>query len=341
MSPQPEYLYPRPPAHGEVLEMGGGVFWVRLPLPFALDHVNVCCVNGEGGWWIVDCGVDTEETRAAWDKILREVVGGGKVAGIVVSHFHPDHIGAAGYLADRTGAELFMNRTEWLVTQAWFNDDGARLSRNQAEFFARHGLAAETVDQLLERGNSFRRTVGPPPLAFTHIGDGDPAPWGGDWRCIAGSGHSPQHIAFVSRKHDLFLAGDQVLPRITLNVSLPASEPQSNPLADFLASLDDMKKIPDSVAVLPGHDTPFRNLHARLDALRAHHEERLQVALAGCRQPATAAGLLPQLFNRELDTHQTVFAMGESLSHIAYLHHQGKLQPDTGADGIIRWQSAA
>jgi glyoxylase-like metal-dependent hydrolase (beta-lactamase superfamily II) len=138
----------------------------------------------------------------------------------------------------------------------------------------------------------------------------------------------------------VMISGDMVLPRISTNVSVIDIEPEANPLPLYLASLERLRALPADTLVLPSHGKPFRGLHARIDQLKAHHDERLADVMAACaREPQTAASLLPVLFRRPLDLHQTTFAMGESIAHLHALWLDGRLRREAGADGVYRFQT--
>ena len=331
-----QFLYPEPPAPGTVTEVDPGLLWARLPLPFALNHVNVWCIADGGGWWIVDCGIADETTRALWERLLAEALDGHPVRGIIATHYHPDHVGLAGFLQERSAAPLLMNRTEWLITTTLYNDAEARLSRIQAGWCRENGLDRERFEVMRERGNRYRQRLSPPPTTFRRLDDGMELRIGGDsWRFISGGGHSPEQMALYCARRKLLIAADQVLPSISPNVSLVAHEPDGNPLDDFLQSLDKLAPLPGDVRVLPSHGLPFTGLHERIAALRDHHRERLRQVLDNCREPITAGALMPVLFNRELDAHQVTFAMGEALAHLAYLHHQGRLERRRDGDRTV------
>lgn len=334
-----QYLWTEPPRPAEVREVAPGVYWLRMPLPFALDHINLWLLEDGEGWTIVDTGIGREEVKTLWRELLHDPMGGRAVRRIVVTHFHPDHFGLAGWLQEVTHAPLWMTRTEWLTGSFLHSDAEARAVTQQVEFFRRHGLAEERLAALHRRGNRYRALVSAPPGSYRRLVHGAALAAGGsEWQVIVGEGHAPEHACLYRKEQAVLIAGDQILPKITPNVSLPAAEPDADPLARFLDSLERFDALPEDTLVLPSHGYPFRGLHCRLAQFRAHHAARLEELEASCREPRSAADLLPVLFRRELDTHQLMFAMGESLSHLRHLEAAGRLEREIGGDGVVRYR---
>jgi glyoxylase-like metal-dependent hydrolase (beta-lactamase superfamily II) len=336
------YVFDRVPDAGTAFEAAPGVYWLRMPLPFALDHINLWLLDDGDGWVIVDTGIASDVTRNAWRRLFGGIMAGKPVTRIISTHFHPDHFGLAGWLTEKTGAPLLMTRTEWLTGSLLFGDVGGTVSREQVSLFRRHGLGRDRLDALEQRGNSYRRLLSVPPAHFVRIADGEQLRIGGrDWTVKVARGHAPEHACLYCADIGVLISGDQVLPRISPNVSLSAIEPAANPLARFLESLDRLAELPADTLVLPSHGLPFHGLRERIDVLRAHHEERLRRLVSFCAAPHTAAETLDVLFPRVLDTHQVMFAMGESLSHLVFLYAAGRLQRQTGDDGIVRFRAPA
>ena len=332
------YAFDGAPETAAGLEVAPGVYWLRMPLPFALDHINLWLLEDGDAWVIVDTGVASDEIRNAWQEIFSGLMGGRRVSRIVSTHFHPDHFGLAGWLTEMLGAPLFMTRTEWLTGSLLYGDVDGSVSRAQVALFARHGLDRERLAALENRGNSYRRLLSPPPARFNRIAAGQALTIGGsDWEVLIGRGHAPEHACLYCADKGVLISGDQVLPRISPNVSLSALEPESNPLREFLDSLSGLAALPADTLVLPSHDFPFYGLRERIADLRRHHDGRLSRLASFCESPRTAADTLPVLFRRELDTHQTLFAMGESLSHLAFLEAEGRVKSRLGEDGVVRF----
>ncbi len=339
------------PAPGLTLEVAPGVRWLRMPLPFALDHINLWLlrdqIDGIEGWSIVDCGVATEATRGLWERIFDGELQGLPVLRVIVTHMHPDHLGLAHWLCERwsgPGREcrLWMSATDWNAghmgsRRGGFDSDGA------ARFYALHGLVdAAALDQLRARSDYYPSLVPQVPARFRRLMHGMVLRIGGhDWHCIAGYGHAPEHIALHCPMLDTLISGDMVLPRISTNVSVFFLEPEGNPLPLYLRSIAALRALPATTRVLPSHGKPFTGLHTRIAQLEQHHAERLAEVMAACDEaPQSAAELLPVMFRRKLDLHQTTFAMGEAIAHLHALADEGRLVPTTGTDGVQRFQTA-
>lgn len=335
-----EFPHSTPVPAGEVRQVAEGVFWLRMPLPFALDHINLWLLRDGDSWTAIDCGVAIEQTQGHWDQILAQVVGAGGLGRVLVTHFHPDHFGNAGWLTRRFGAPLWMTEADYLTAHAQYQVQAGHGSDAAARLFAEHGLDAERVAAVAGRGNSYRKLVSEPPAQFVRIMDGDEVAIGGRrWRVIVGYGHAPEHAALYCDDLGVLISGDMLLPKISTNVSVWPTEPEGDPLKLFLRSIDLFAELPADTLVLPSHGLPFRGAHLRVKALHDHHRDRLAEVVAACRSAATAADMLPLLFRRTLDTHQTFFAMGEAIAHLHYLWFQGRLERSR-ANGVWRFQAA-
>jgi glyoxylase-like metal-dependent hydrolase (beta-lactamase superfamily II) len=323
---------------GEPCPIVPGLHGVRFALPFALDHVNVWLVEEDDGWTVIDSGLADDRTRARWRELRHGLLAGGSLARIVVTHYHPDHMGLAGWLCAETGAQLWTSRTEWLTARLLAQDGSEAWVAVGREFDRRAGLDDQLIEERAARGNLYRRRVVPPPPSFRRVRHGDRVRLNGaEWQVIVGRGHAPEMLCLFSPERNVLIAGDQVLPKISPNISVWPSEPEADPLAEFLESLASFKELPEDCLVLPSHGLPFRGLHARIDRLILHHEERLAATLEACAVPTTATELIPKLFDRALDVHQLQFALGESLAHLNYLVEQGRLERALEADGRLRY----
>jgi glyoxylase-like metal-dependent hydrolase (beta-lactamase superfamily II) len=315
-----------------------GLLGVRFALPFALDHVNVWLLEDRQGWAVVDAGIADQRTRERWRDLLDGPLADRPISRLLATHFHPDHLGLAGWLCAETGAELFASHTEWLNGRLLALDTSAGFVEAGQAFDRRVGLDERVVAERAARGNLYRRRVSEPPAQFRRLRDGDRLRIGGrEWRVLVGQGHAPEMLCLFSAELNLLVAADQILPKISPVVGVWPAEPEANPLADFLATLERFRALPDDCLVLPSHGRPFRGLHVRIDQLVAHHAERLEATLAACARPATVAEVIPHLFHRELDTHQLQFAVGESLAHLNYLLAEGRLRRSLDLDGRLRY----
>ena len=322
------------PALGTVTEVAPGVFWLRMPLPFALDHINLWLLADGAGWTIVDCGFSTDEARAAWENIFTQVVAPQRVSRILVTHFHPDHFGLARWLADRWQAPVHLAAAEFAAARGWL--DGAPMHTREAHLvlFREHGLDLGAEAHKFAKGNLYQKGVPAIPERVEPLHDGDVISIDGRaWRAITGYGHSPEHVSFYCDELRVMIAGDMVLPRISTNVSVQPRLPDADPLGGFLDSLRRYAELPADTLVLPSHGLPFRGLHPRLAQLQSHHADRLAELVAACTEPRCAADLMKIIFRRPLDTHQTFFAMGETLSHLNKLMHDGALARIRGEAG--------
>jgi glyoxylase-like metal-dependent hydrolase (beta-lactamase superfamily II) len=343
MQPSPlTFPFAAPPAAGEVPEIAPGIRWLRLPLPYRLDHVNIYLLRDGDGWVPLDSGLGTDECKNAWDAALAGPLAGQPLKSLIVSHFHPDHVGLAGWLCDRFGLRMAMPRPEYLhaaMIQCAPPDHGEAVFR---PFYQRHGLSPEATEVVLSRGHEYlRRTTGVP-VSYSRIKHGDTLTVGERaFQVLTGGGHSLEQAMLYRPQERLFLAADQVIARISPNVSVHPIEPDLDALGIYLASLRAIKaSVADDVLVLPGHGLPFHGLHARIDELIAHHALRCGEIAAACRdRPLTVAQIVPHLFTRPLDAHQTGFAFGEVLAHVNHMLGQGTLRPDPDA-GVERFLAA-
>lgn len=334
------------PAIGEVHTLEPGLGWLRMPLPFALDHINLWLLEDrfgerqEPGWSVVDCGAATDATMAGWEAVFAGAMQGRALQRVLVTHCHPDHVGLADWLCRRWQAPLWMSAGEFgfarMMAAALPGVDGT----SAVPHFERHGLSdPDMLDKMRSRRNYYPSLVPAVPAAYTRMRDGDTVAIGAhDWQIITGFGHAPEHVSLYCAGLNVLIAGDMVLPRISTNVSVFAVEPEANPLALYLESLDRYAALPDDVLVLPSHGKPFRGLPTRIAQLRAHHEARLAEVVAACTgQWRTAADIVPLMFRRPLDAHQLSFALGEALAHLHKLWREGIVRRSTGPDGIIRF----
>jgi glyoxylase-like metal-dependent hydrolase (beta-lactamase superfamily II) len=342
-SPAPlTFPFAESPAAGTVREVAPGVFWLRMPLPFALDHINLWLLKDADGWCGVDCGIALPDTQANWERIFAEVLAPAGLTRLIVTHYHPDHMGNAGWLLQRYHAPLIMTESEYLTAHAHYDRIGGYGAEATARLFAANGLDSERVATIGGRGNPYRQRVSGPPQRFQRMMDGDEIVVGGrDWRVIVGYGHAPEHAALYCESLGVLISGDMLLPKISTNVSVWSIEPEGDPLKLFLRSIDRFAALPQDTLVLPSHGLPFLGAQARIAMLHRHHEDRLNEVLEACNGPKSAAELMPVLFRRPLDSHQLFFAMGESLAHLHYLWYRGRLGRSTGADGVYRFERFA
>ena len=339
------------PEPGEAMEVAPGIRWIRMTLPFALNHVNLWLLRDEmdgpagkvQGWTVVDCCIARDESRAQWEQVFATQLEGLPILRVIVTHMHPDHVGLADWICKRWNAPLWMSATDYYVarnlTSPGASDNGAG-GEKAAAFFGMHGLVdPEALARIRERTSYFRDMVPSMPPSFVRMLDGGTVSIGGRaWRCISGFGHAPEHIALYCAEGNVLIGGDMMLPRISTNVSVNADEPEADSLRLFLESIVKFDVLPKDVLALPSHGKPFTGVHRRIEQLQEHHRDRLAELLAGCvARPLSAAEAVPIMFKRELDVHQLTFAMGETVAHLHLLWFAGQLQRRLGDDGIYRF----
>jgi glyoxylase-like metal-dependent hydrolase (beta-lactamase superfamily II) len=332
------------PEAGTAYEVAPGVRWIRMPLPFALDHINLWLlrdeIEGRQGWTVVDCGISRDEVKALWEKVFTDALDGLPVLRVIVTHMHPDHVGLADWICTRWNAPLWMTMTDYAVGCMWSKGRSSGAGgENAVAHFARHGLTdPEAQQKIRERAGYYPNLVPSMPARFTRMMHGDRVRIGGkDWRVIVGYGHAPEHASLYCDALKVLISGDMVLPRISTNVSVFDFEPDSNPLMLYLRSLDGYDGLPADTLVLPSHGKPFTGLHERIAQQHEHHRDRLAEVMEACKVPQSTSDIVPVLFKRKLDLHQLTFAMGEALAHLHALYFDGKLTRRTDADGIVRF----
>ena len=352
------------PEAGNTLEVGPGIKWVRMGLPFALNHINLWLLRDEmqdptqpgstlQGWSVVDCCISREESKAQWETIFSTALEGLPILRVIVTHMHPDHIGLAHWLCERWTTPTHICRLWVSATDFNAARNGSRGASGfggaaSALFFASHGLTdTDSLEKIRGRTGYYPSMVPDVPDSFIRLMDGKSIAIGVgkqrfDWRCISGFGHAPEHIALYCKALKILISGDMILPRISTNVSVYDQEPEADALSLFLESIDKFLPLAAETLVLPSHGKPFRGLHTRIAQLQDHHRDRLAEVMDACAQhPCHAADILPIMFRRTLDLHQTTFAMGEAVAHLHLLWFEGRLQRTLSPDGIYRFSLAA
>ncbi len=333
------YPFGSPPSSGEAVRVAPDVLWMRLAMPIALNHINVYAVEDGDGWALVDTGLDLVGTRAEWDALLAGPLGGRPVTRVICTHMHPDHIGLAGWLCERFDAPLVMPRLEYAMARMLLADTGQAAPEAGAVFYRAAGWDEQQVEGYRTGYGQFGRVVSPMPSGFVRMKEGCPVRISGhDWRVVIGEGHSPEHACLWRESDDVVLGGDQILPKISSNVSVWPTEADADPLGDWLDSLERMKTVyPDEALVLPSHGEPFRGVQARLDALIRGHKTALKRLERTLREPCRAVDVFPALFARPVGDGVRGMATGESLAHLNYLLHRGRASRCRDADGVDWW----
>ena len=309
------------PALGELIQLADGVAWARLPVPGSLKHINVWLLDDGDGVAVVDTGLADPVSRDCWEALLSGPLAGRRISRVIVTHFHPDHLGLAGWLAERFDAPLWMTREEWLFGRMLTADVRSEPPREAFAYWRGAGWEEERIAAEAAKGwGRFSAMVTPVPASFVRMREGDLIAIGArQWRVVIGSGHCPEHACLVDEAGGLMIAGDQVLPRITSNVSLSLSEPEADPLGDWLRSIEKLKQLRGHLLVLPSHGDPFTGLHARLDALADGHADRLDALHAHLEEPRRAVDCFGTLFGRRIDDGIYGLATGEAMAHLRHL----------------------
>jgi glyoxylase-like metal-dependent hydrolase (beta-lactamase superfamily II) len=332
------YPFDEVPGDGVALDVAPGVRWFRIPLGLSLSHINLWAIEDGEGWSIVDCGLFNANAVAVWQQVALHGLEGKPVKAVYVTHMHPDHIGMAGWLVRKFNCPLWMTALEYMTCRVMAGDTGLPAPEESIRFYRGAGWNDQALIKFQERFGSFGKSIDVLPQNYRRLHDGQRLRIGRhEWRIVVGSGHSPEHACLYCAEQKLFISGDQVLPKISSNVSVFPTEPQANPLAHWLDSIEKIKReVPDDVLVLPAHNEPFRGLHARLDHLaRGHHAglDRLRVALA---TPKRAIDVFGTLFARTITDEPMLLGMatGESLAHLNYLVNSGEATVEADKQGV-------
>lgn len=338
------------PESGKTIEIAPGVLWIRMGLPFALNHINLWLIEDHyptdtgvvHGWTAIDCGIGSDATRDAWEILFGDQDNGLRglpIVRVIATHCHPDHVGLADWLCTRWNAPLWMTTGEYafarMMAASLPGVDGSAMYPH----FRKHGLvSADMQEKITERKSYYTKLVSGMPSAYRRMQDEQEISIGGqDWRVITGFGHSPEHASLYCAALNLLISGDMVLPRISTNVSVFAVEPEANPVQQYLDSLKKYAALPENVLILPSHGKPFTGLHTRITQLNDHHVARLAEVVQACATPRSATDIVPIMFPRPLDAHQLTFALGEALAHLHKLWFDGVLQRELGEDGVLRF----
>ncbi len=325
----------RTPRPGELLTVMEGIRWWRVPMSGPLKHVNGLILDDTDGLLAIDTGTASPRSTEAWRTILEGPLAGQRVTRVLGTHFHPDHIGLAGWLCRKADAPLIMTRIEWLTARMLAADAQADVPQEMIDYWRACGWDEAQIAHGASRGwGNFAKMIARLPLSYTRIEDGDTLRVGGaDWRVMTGSGHSPEHACLIDYDRKVLIAGDQVLPKISSNVSLHMSQPDEDPLGDWLMSIAKFKTLPDDLLVLPGHGDPFYGLHARLDSLDSEHRDRLDALIDLMAEPVRAVDCFAVLFKRAIGPDVLDMATGEALAHLRRLEVEGRAVKET-RDGV-------
>lgn len=339
-----EYPYADHPVPGSTREVAPGVHWLTMPMGGSLSHINLYLLDDGDGWYVVDTGLGNQQTATLWHRVFEQRMHGQRVKGVICTHMHPDHIGQAGMITEHFQCPLYMTRAEYYQARA-FNASGPghHSSWQGRVFYERAGMPTDYLEQMRKMWES-RADEGfsmpSMPMGYERLHDGDELEIGDStWSVVVGAGHSPEHVCLHNRAKDVLLSGDQILPVITSNVSVHPTEPEANPLKEWMESHDKFLKTPTETLVLPAHNLPFYGVRERLRQLINHHEDRMLAIEEHCVEPRVARDLLPVLFKRRLDPRQMMMALGEAIAHLHLLMHRNRVERVLGEDGRYHYHS--
>lgn len=341
--PAPALSYPfAPPARGHTLEVAPGVHWIRMPLPFALNHINLWALDDGDGWAVVDTGTSSDDNTQVWRELFAQATDPRPIRRIFVTHMHPDHVGMAGWLTRKFRIRLWMTRLEYLNCRVLVSESGRDASPDDLSFYLQAGWSTTAIETYHRRFGVFGKHIHALPDSYRRLQDGEELRIGArSWRVVVGSGHSPEHACLYCPELGVLISGDQVLPRISSNISVFPSEPDADPMRDWLASLHKLKReVPADVLVLPSHNEPFFGLHARLDQLAADQERTFERLKRVLQQPRRLVELFEALFGRPIGEDNIPLlhmATGETRACLNHLLQRGEVQCVLADDGVQRY----
>lgn len=335
------YPWADAPEQGQAIEVAEGVLWMRLPLPMKLDHVNVYALDDGDSWTVVDTGMYSRKSRGIWEQLMAGPLGGKPISRVLVTHHHPDHMGCAGWLQKAHGAELITTLTAWLFSRMLTLDEQELPTEETVLHWKRAGMRADVLEQRAqERPFNFADIVHPMPLGFTRIKQGDQISIGGrTWDVHIGNGHAPEHATLWSRDDNLVIGGDQILPSISSNIGVYATEPMADPVEDWIEACERLAALARADhLVLGGHKLPFTGLPLRMRQLIDNHHGALKRLLDYLDTPKAAGDCFPPLFKRSIGDGEYGLALVEAIAHLNHLYHAGQVTRATRADGAWVFQ---
>jgi glyoxylase-like metal-dependent hydrolase (beta-lactamase superfamily II) len=333
---QIKYEFDTRPETGETMQVAPGLYWLRMYLPFSLDHINLWILDEGESWSVIDTGVAIDKCKEIWLKTFADRLQGRPISRVIATHLHPDHIGCAGWLTDHFDAPLYMSRDEYLLARILVADTGRATPEEGDRFYTAAGFEPDQLEHYHHLFGMFGKFVAPLPESFHRLKDGDELTIGPyKWQVIVGKGHSPEHVCLYCKDVNTLISGDQLLPTISSNVSVFPTEPEADPLADWMESLRMLKqRIPDDALVLPAHGKPFRGAHLRLDELLLEHETSLEKLESFCAEPRRAVDTFPSLFKSKINNNNLIMAAGESIAHLNYLRKTGRMSVERDSQGV-------
>ncbi|MBJ22260.1 MAG: MBL fold metallo-hydrolase [bacterium] len=337
-----EYPFLEIPSAGETVEVAADVFWLRMPMPGRLSHINVWLLRDHDGWTIVDTGINTEDLKKCWEGVFEKHLQNLPVKRVFSTHLHGDHTGLSGWITQRWNAELWMSRTDFLMCKVMAAYGPRDVPDEAIRFYRRAGFSTERLDEYRGVFGKFGSSISTLPQGYRRVIDGDYIDIGGrEWRVVIGRGHSPEHVCLYCPELKVLISGDQILPKITPNVSVNPSEPRANPLKEWLASSAELRDfLPGDLLVLPAHEDLFHGVHERLTQIIAFHETGLEKLYDLCAEPKRAVDVFPALFKSEIDRFTFFAATGESIAHLHCALDRRMLVEEEDYEGVAWYRQA-
>lgn len=325
------------PEFGHTVQVADGVRWLRMPLPFLLGHINLWLLDDDNDVVVVDSGLNTPDTHKHWQALLQNQ----SVSRVVITHMHPDHVGSAGWLTEQYKAPLLMSQGEYLMCRVLVADTGRPAPQAGIDFYKGAGFDADALSEYIEKFGGFGRVVSQLPDSYERLKDEQILKIGSnEWQIVTTSGHCPEHASLLCREKNLFIAGDQLLPTISSNVSVWPTEPEGDPLGFWLHACKHLQEVlPHDVTVLPSHGKPFTGAHERLQALIDEHHTGLDKLTALCKTPQRVVDTFGALFKSRITGKNLIMATGEATAHLNYLMQRDVLHRQRDDDGIYWYQS--
>ena len=301
------------------------IYQVRLPLPFALNHVNCYLLRDDEGWTMLDAGLNWPDLHQAWQAAFAALqIDLSDIRRIVLTHMHPDHFGMAGHFQARTGAPVYLSPREAELAQIVWVENGWRQELSSG-FWQQAGVTGAVLATVTSQTDRLRQMTMPHPTTVTMLPPGATITMAGrPWQVLHAPGHADGQIIFYDAADQLLLSGDQVLMKITPNIGLwPTTA--LNPLERYLHSLAELAKLPVRLA-LPGHGRLIEDWAARLAELQTHHQLRLAKMADAAADGVSALAVAQRVFNfHNFSEHEVRFAVAETLAHLEYLVDRGEL----------------